>query len=274
MERSFTVQLSFVFLLSWFVAATSAHADGVMTSADLKEAFAVAFGGPAPLARLVDATENVSGSVPSLRHSEKRMFHLTPERLVALGDSRWALLVNETATGEGEGYPGYAMGGALAVAYLTHNKAWKLDHLWLEAEEFGIAGEPGNAGTEIHQFGGSPLYFATNEWCGMGECSDQIIVIALQPSGPRSLGWVEGGAVYPVDPGDNGLDDTCESYKYHVRIVPPVSASNQFGIVYEGWTAPPGKQFPKHWFYKAEDAVALGAHVAMKPKLKIPDCAR
>jgi hypothetical protein len=209
------------------------------TASDLDAAFRATFGQPAPVTSHVERPlYDIDQAAKVAGHLSQEM-ELTPDRLVPIDGSLVALIIKERVKN-----PGYANQGAIAVSYLHHSGGrWTLEHLWPEIAYSGVFGEPANAGAEVHRFGSAPLYLATGEWCGMGECSDSISAISLAPSGPHFLGEMMGGAWYPamgVPPSDEEwlFSDACETYGYTAEIGPPTTATGVFSVTYDGWTAP------------------------------------
>ena len=238
------------------------------SGADLDAAFLAAFGGMPPMTRHVEEPLHDRQHPERTGAREPLTMSLTPDRLVPLGGSRWALVVSETAENANLATP-----GAIGVAYLRHvGDAWVLEQLWPEVGYLGIDGRPGRAGEEVRRFAASPLYFATDESCGLGECSDGITAISLDVAAPRLLGTISGGAVNPAI--RDALDLGCEHYDFTARIGPPSTANGLFSVTYRGWTAPDGKTAPRSRFRLVTDAVSTDGSLAAWPAVKIPDCAR
>lgn len=258
-------------ILRWLLAgcclmgATPASA---ANQADIDGAFIAAFGGSPPITRNVMqpvGSKIVDGKrVPA---SAPRTFSLMPERLVSLGRSRSALIVSEVAQKAGHAWP-----GAIAIAYLGEDNGWRLEHVWPEIAFVGNFGTPSDK-AEVKRFGGQIIYLATSRYCGMGGCEDTVFVITLDQTAPRFVGSVAGDSVFPVFP-DPDRVTRCETYKYSVKIGPPVTGRGLMSVTYKGWTAPANRTAPKHYFRLQADAVVTGDHLELQPKISIPDCGK
>jgi len=260
---------SLLFLLGFFGAfglpGASVRAD------DLTSAFLATFGKAPPVERHVDhapimrdMTQKPHGATGAQESVVD--FSLIPGFLVPLQNGRYALIVNETTKST---LAGGAPENAVSIAYLSKvDGAWAVEHVWFEVGGLGAAG---NAGSEVKNFGAEPIYFSTTEWCGFNSCSDIMHVLVLENAGPQLLGWIKGGAVYPVDFPDTDPPD-CESYKYTALVGPPSSRSNRFSVTYEGWTAPWNRLVPKRSFRRTADVVVKGG--TLVTGLQTPDCMR
>lgn len=241
------------------------------SQADLDASFLAAFGHPPPLIRQTFMPSFYSGLERGESEPWPITVQLTPERLIPLGPSRWALIVKETIQEIGHLY-----GGAIAVAYLQHRgQLWRKEDVWPEVFYSGFSGVPANGGSAVRHFGAAPLYLATSEWCGQGTCDDSIQVMQLDSSGPRYLGEILGGAWFPWEVADleyDGFD--CESYGYSAKIMPPQTRKAVLSVIYAGWHAPVGQIAPKTRFRYRVDIVPKGDDLAMRPAAPIPTCAR
>jgi hypothetical protein len=229
---------------------------------DLNSAFLATFGKAAPIERHVD--EQIRGAAGPEVYETK--FVLAPQFLVPLGGGKYSLIVSETTDST---LAGHASSNAVSVAYLSQiGGAWAVEHVWLEVGGIGFAG---NATSEVKSFGAEPLYFSTHHWCGFNSCSDLINVLVLQTAGPKVLGKIKGGAVFPVIFPD-AMPTDCDSTDYAVHVGPPSSVSALFGVTYEGWTAPSGRLLPKRRFRRAADVIEKGGQ--LETGLQTPDCMR
>jgi hypothetical protein len=194
------------------------------------------------------------------------------DMLMSLGGARWALIIRELNV-----HPAHNSQGAYSIAYLAETASgWTLERFWPELTFAGVSGAPGNSGEEVRRYGAAPLFFATDRWCGMDECSDAIVVTELASSGPVFLESVLGGAVFPygATDADPDLESDCPPYALKARIGPPQSGSGLFSITYEGWTAPAHRLQPRSWFRSTTDYLLDGHALRMSPRIKVPDCAR
>lgn len=251
------------------VLAVGAAAEGP-PQLNLGSAFEATFGKPAPVTRLVERPlydidqHKVVGHVPL-------EMELWPDRLIRVDDNRWALITKETNKNAA-----HISQGAFAVSYLhLSDSGWTLVQLWPEIVYSGSFGEPANVGEEVRQFGSSPLYLTTGEYCGMGACSDDIDAISLAPSGPIGLGWVMGGGQFSAaEVSADPSNVSCEDYAFTAVVGPPTTAKGIFSVTYEGWTALPKARAKKTRFHLKADAVPDGNSLALIPKTHVPDCGR
>lgn len=242
------------------------------SQADLDASFLAAFGHPQPLIRQTFMPSFYSGLERGESEPWPIVVQLTPERLIPLGPSRWALIVKETIKEAGQAYS-----GAIAVAYLQHRgQLWRKEDVWPEVFYSGFSGVPANGGSAVRHFGSAPpLYLAIGRWCGQGTCDDDIQIMQLDASGPRALGDILGGGWFPWEAEDllyDGYD--CESYGYSAKAGPPKARDAVLSVTYAGWRAPVGKLHPKTWFRYRVDIVRKGDDLAMQPVVPIPTCAR
>ena len=192
----------------------------------------------------------------------------TPDRLVFLGGTRWALVI-----GEVDDQGAHSAPGALSIAHLDrHDGAWTLDHLWPEIAFVGSSGEPANAGEEEHRFGRHELFFAREKWCGMGECSGAIDTVALEDAAPVVLSSILAGARFPS--GGAPLDIDCAPYAVTATIGPPRSAAGLFSVTHAGWTAPKHRLQPRTPLQLTTDYVREGRTLRMAPDIVVPECDR
>lgn len=241
-----TIKIS-AFQLSLLLAVATGAAQA--NASDLNNAFVAAFAQPAPVKR----------------EASQLVFSLQPEALVPLGNDRFALLVTEASDTWGAG--GASL-DALAVAYMIQSgDTWTTEQIWFEVGGPGFAG---NDKKELRSFGGSPLYFTTNRWCGSNACSNTINVLAFDPSGPQAFGKIKGGAVYPLSLPNTSL--YCEPTEYTATIGPPASSANRFSVTYEGWVALGLKMLPRHAFHRTADVTTRGDR--LETNLQTPDCTR
>jgi len=190
---------------------------------------------------------------------------ITPNRLIQLHGSKYALFVFER-----DQDASYADPGAISIAYLDDNNgSWKLDHLWPEIAFMGNSGQPADKLTK-EAFRSEPLVLASTTYCGMGSCSEDIVVFGLDKNAPRNFGDVPGSAEFQSD----FPNSSCESYHYVAALAAPVSAKNLMSVTYSGWTAAPGKSQPRRMFRIATDYSISGSQLVPQPAIKIPDCGK
>jgi hypothetical protein len=233
---------------------------------DLNAAFVATLGQPAPVVRHVADPAARTAWGNTLDAAIDIALSLKPQFLVPLGGARFALLINETT----DFLAGGAPMNAVTIAYVDRiDGGWAVEDVWFEVGGLGFAG---NERQEIKSFGAAPpLYFATDGWTGGNSHSETITALALDPTGPKALGEIMGGAVYPVDIRYAASVD-CESTNYTATVGPPASRQNRFSVTYEGWTAPVGRMLPRHSFRLSADAVMSGTELVTG--LKTPDCMR
>ncbi len=190
---------------------------------------------------------------------------LAPVRIVKLGDAHYALLVSETVQNVGHAWP-----GAFSISYLHYHGRWVLERNWSELTFMGQTGIPADV-TWAARFWSEPLILASSTYCGMGGCETSVAAFSLGQKAPRFLGRVPGSAEYRgIDP----VLSTCESYHYIAQIGAPASRKNVLSVSYGGWTAPPGRIAPKHWFRRRTDYSFSEGKLMASPNLKIPDCGK
>jgi len=239
-----------------------------LAASDLDAAFIAAIGHPPPSARDVQQPLSSVENPNQVSEHAARTFSLRPERLVPLGDRRFALIIQEVDEGGAHAFP-----GALAVAYLTKEAgAWRLEKLWPEIAYVGNSGKP-NYKSEVKDFGRGPLYVSTSKYCQMGGCEDDVDIIVLDSAMPRYIGGFAGDSVFPtVFP--HPLDGNCETYDYKVSIAPPATPGDLLSVTYRGWTAPAGHRSPKKPFRVQADATIVGDNLELRPEVTIPDCGK
>lgn len=243
------------------MAASPANATNQM---DLDSAFVAAFGGPPPITRDVMQPSYIIGKRNRVPTSIPRTLSLAPERLVPLGGARFALIAVEMDENAAHMSP-----GAIGIAYLrADGQGWRLEHVWPELAFTGNSGKPSYE-ADVKRFGSRIIYLATSKYCGMGSCADSIAVVSLDQETPRFLGFISGDSVFPTFPDPV---TSCETYKYSVEIKPPRTQQGLLSVTYRGWTAPNGKTAPKHVFRVQAEAIVLGDHLELRPKLNLPDC--
>lgn len=238
---------------------------------DLDTAFLAAFGHKPPLVRQTFHPTFLNHVLRGEDPPWPITVQLTPDWLIPLGGSHWALIVKESIE-----EIGHLDGGAIAVAYLHRSgQVWTSEQIWPEVFYSGSFGQPANGGDDVKYFGPAPLYLATGEWCGMDSCSDDIAVLRLEPSGPRYLGDILGGARFPADSTDPDWGELdCEGYDVTAQVEPSRTSGAVFSVVYEGWRAPPAKLEPKTRFRYVTNMVPLKGDLAMQPAVPVPTCAR
>ena len=208
------------------------HGGRCADRADLDAAFFATFGQHAPFVRSIDRPVYVDTKPPTVLRTERVVFDVHADALVALEGDRYALVSYEA-----DRLGGHPMPGEIALSYLEKtDTGWKLERLWPELLASGTFGRPANAGEETHRFGGDPLFMARSQWCGMGECSEWFGVIRLSRDRPLAYVDVLAGATSPTE-GSPVMDfdgNTCRNYDVHAWVEPPRGPEALFSVRYDG----------------------------------------
>jgi hypothetical protein len=199
---------------------------------------------------------NASGGEP-----QQVRLVIKPDRLIPLGDDRFALIVLEADEELGS----HAEPGALSIAYVKRTRnGWAVEHVWRELAWTGAFGRPARSHL-VATFAGRRLVFFEEEDVTGGDYSTTDFVVRLGSNHPTYEGLFPKG-------GSRGQTacSVCAHYRYTSYIHPPRRHSHLFAVSYRGWTSREAKvqrsyRFSAHTEYRS----SLHGLVA-SPPVKLP----
>lgn len=230
---------------------------------ELGQAFAAAYGRAAPVDMGSKEPIRSAGQPGRTVEFRRVTVHLSPERLIRLGGTRYALVIRGTVMEAGHGGP-----GTFSIAYLDRSlQGWTLRRLWPELIFVGRSGSPFEKTWEA-RFGDHPLLLSSSTYCGMGSCGEGITATALTEDEPRLLGTVPGGAQYTSP----FADDACKAYHYLAKVGPPASTRAVLSVTYSGWSGSPDGQRARQTVRQSTDFVTSDGHLVAARPQSIPTC--
>ena len=228
------------------------------SDANLKGAFDAAFP-----ERAVTAVIPAKPWGSNSSHEQPQQVRLTidPDRLIALGGDRFALIVLETDVAGYRAEP-----GALGVAYLKRMPGrWAVEHVWRELAWTGNTGRPASF-LKTAQYGGKLLIFFESDYLGQGEHEKTGYVVTLGRTSPVFNGNFPSGGSLGQD-----VCSVCFHYAYTSFIHPPNRSSDLFSVSYRGWTSSQSKVQRSYSFSARVEYRPSPRGLIASPPVKLPE---